>query len=450
MNGRRLFTILVYPFRYSAGRRRLARDAPRHWKPLHSRFDGPGRRAFLDDTFFFLPHIRDFLFADDARTSSAAQALRETHADVVVRLTLDSVVLSEHNPIQVLAQDASAPLVFRIEWADIFIFPQEVGFISLKIAPEDPDASIETLSDLLRSIRQLFSPTVSLELPRWRTAAGVELEGRELVEFLLQGWTSLAPVEETALAPFVERFRTRPADEQYTLTSEGQSYGDSFRLYTFAGMPHEVWEAGPSAPFASAWDRHLYELTTTTILDEPSFFPHTRAAEKFSQELVAIWDDWHAAVHSDHVVFGARCDAFTPHLAHNVGTDYFHLFMLSMFVKIRLSLFFGDLIQRNPSLLRNLFAARAISRSFVRFQNEFWFPEVTHKPQGTFLYERFQNGQMNPRLYAELNDKVQNLVAHLEQRYQFAVAVLIALLVAPKTFQEIVEGIAWLIARAIP
>jgi hypothetical protein len=110
---------------------------------------------------------------------------------------------------------------------------------------------------------------------------------------------------------------------------------------------------------------------------------------------------------------------------------------------MRLSFFFADLVQRNPSLLRNLFAARRISKNFIRFQNEFWFPEVTHKTQGAYLYGRFQTIWRNEALYSELNLQIQNLVSHLEQRYQFVTAVLVAALAGPKTIKELGDALLW-------
>jgi len=463
---RRHFSILVYPFRSAFDQRAQIHPNQGNWRHLWSRFDDEAVRSFVDDTFFFLPHLREFLFTDAAaftgqeadlsemasrvRMASAKDVLRKTPKDVLVRLTLASEILSVHNPFHLVAQDsvATPPMAFRVEWIDLFLFPQDVAFIAFKISVDPCDAPSEHVRKLLCAIRPLFSPTVGIPLPKWRSATGMNLEGRQFVEFLLQGWTSVSTAGQADLETFIQAVQG-PNDRPYTLTGDGQTYGDAFRLYTFMALPEAEWTERSAAPFATAWDRFVYEIATTFPLTDPAFFPHSRAAAKFTDDMLTLWDNWRAAILADHVVFAARSDEFTSNvLSHNVESDYFHLYMLSLFVKIRLNFFFGDLIQRNPSLLRNLFAARSIATSFIRFQNEFWFPEVTHKPQGSLLYDRFQSVHLNPSLYAELSEKINNLVSHLEQRYQLATAVLIALLVAPRTFQEIFEGILWLIDQA--
>jgi hypothetical protein len=428
--------------------------------------EGEALARHLDDTFFFLPYIRELLFPDvpawptapkdigawrkKLLTLQTAQILAKTPQDALVRLTLDESLLKAHNPFTlVVPEDASKPLTFNIEWVDLLLFPLDVGFLVLKISTADPKIEADRVNDLLYYLSMLFAPSVDMKVAAWRSAECVELEGRHFVEFLLQGWTTFRSPTVTSLTEFADAILTQPASKQYTLGPDGETHGDRYRLFTFLALPAEEVENGLTAPFESAWNRRLYEIATLTKLDNPAFHPSQDVVDEFGEAVISRWLNWRAAALPEHAVFLARSERFTLNtLSRNVESDYLNLYLLSLFLKMRLSFFFADLVQRNPSLLRNLFAARRISKNFIRFQNEFWFPEVTHKPQGGYLYGRFQAIWRNEALYSELNLQIQNLVSHLEQRYQFVIALLLAALAGPNTIKEFGDAILWL-AQAV-
>jgi hypothetical protein len=467
----RHFSFLIYPFRSSPRRACRGRDGRfSNWRHLSHRMEGEALARHLDDTFFFLPYIRDLLFPDvpawpsmpkdvaawrDKRlTLRANNILRQVARDALVRLTFDDSLLKRHNPFTLVVPGSDLkPLIFDIEWVDLFLFPLDVGFVVLKIATADAKIEISRVNDLLYHVSMLFAPSVDMQLASWRSAEGVELEGRHFVEFLLQGWTVSRSPTVTGLTEFTRAIRHRPASKQYTLGPDGETHGDRYRLFTFLSLPAREVENGSSAPFNSPWNRHLYEIATLTKLDNPTFYPSEAVVSEFGESTIARWLNWRAAALPEHLVFLAKSEKFTLNtLSHNVESDYLNLYLLSLFLKMRLSFFFADLVQRNPSLLRNLFAARRISKDFIRFQNEFWFPEVTHKPQGAYLYSRFQALLRNDALYSELNMQIQNLVSHLEQRYQFVIAILVAALAGPKTVKELGDAVVWLVhvVRSLP
>lgn len=459
----RHFSFLVYPFR-SPPRETIPRDDGQasNWRHVWDRMKDGVLDSHLDDTFFFLPFIRDLLFPDapawpDEPKDTAArrakllklraeQVVAKTAPDALVRLTFDQSLLRPHNPFTlVVPESESKPLTFNVEWIDLLLFPLDIGFLIIKIATADADIQADRVNDLLYESSMLFAPSVGMPIATWQSAGGVELKGRQFVEFLLQGWTTFRSPAVKGLDEFATAVLTRPASQQYTLGPDGQTHGDRFRVFTFLALPPKDLENGLSAPFASTWNRLLYENATLTRLTDPSFYPSEAVVAEFGEGIISRWLNWRAAALPEHTIFLARAEKFTlKTLSHNVESDYLNLFLLSLFLKMRLSFFFADLIQRNPSLLRNLFAARRISKAFIRFQNEFWFPEVTHKPQGAYLYGRFQAVFRNQELYSELNLQVQNLVSHLEQRYQFVIAILVALFVGPRTIQELGDATRWL------
>src|SRR5688572_22208410 len=99
------------------------------------------------------------------------------------------------------------------------------------------------------------------------------------------------------------------------------------------------------------------------------------------------------ALHDNVLFLGTVTTRFTQGaFAHNVEYDYFHLYLLTLYQKMRLSWLSGELMRRGADLHTQLSEARALWDAFVMFRNHYWFAEVTLKPQGTELYRRVQRG----------------------------------------------------------
>ena len=113
------------------------------------------------------------------------------------------------------------------------------------------------------------------------------------------------------------------------------------------------------------------------------------------------------ALHQNVAFLGLHPTRFTLHaLAHNGESDYFHLYLLALYQKIRLSLLHGELIRRHTHFYRNLSEARLLWEAFLRFRDHYYFTEVTYRPQGNKLYQRFRHGLRVPPLYGELTAEV--------------------------------------------
>jgi hypothetical protein len=125
------------------------------------------------------------------------------------------------------------------------------------------------------------------------------------------------------------------------------------------------------------------------------------------------------ALHDNVVFFGTRKSRFTLHdLAHNIESDYFHLYLLTSYQKMRLSLLSGELMRAGATLHSNLREARALSDTFVMFRNHYWFSQVTLKPQGIELYRRFQQGLDVCSLYDAISAEVKGLQEYYEGKAQ--------------------------------
>jgi hypothetical protein len=123
------------------------------------------------------------------------------------------------------------------------------------------------------------------------------------------------------------------------------------------------------------------------------------------------------ALHDNVLFLGTVPTYFTRNtLRRNVENDYFNLYLLTSYQKMRLSFMSGELMRRDRDLHRNLSDARALSDAFVMFRNHYWFAEVTLKPQGAELYRRFQRGLDALSLYESVRDEVHELQDYYERQ----------------------------------
>jgi hypothetical protein len=123
------------------------------------------------------------------------------------------------------------------------------------------------------------------------------------------------------------------------------------------------------------------------------------------------------ALHDNVLFLGTVPTRFTRNsFRRNVENDYFSLYLLTFYQKMRLSLMSGELMRRDRNLHRNLNKARALSDAFVMFRNHYWFAEVTLKPQGAEIYRRFQRGLDALSLYESVSDEVHELQEYYERQ----------------------------------
>lgn len=459
----RPFVLLVYPFRYASevnhrsGRvRRLGRLRDR-WAHWWARLDDKALLCALDDTYFFLPYVRSLLFPEtahlplgDARRQAAAarqwagrpcdELAKHLPTDAVLRLTLPSDFLDPWRRLRLRYERGSERFEADtvIDWVDVLLFPQCIGLLALKVRPEEADLSADRLNDFLWYVRLVHPPKVDWTMAEWewvRDGRTVRFQNRDLVDFLLQGLTDGGPPTLRAdLTEFLKDVGSLPPGTRYTDTPEGQVYGQVFHLYVYAclsGAPSADPDGGGPAGaglWASPAERVLYELATVTKTDDPDYRPHPEQVAQLRQRhAIRLWSNWQGMALQDNVVFLGLWDSrFTRYgLPHNVESDYFHLYLFTLFQKVRLSLMFGELIRWGTDLGRNLREARRLWDAFMEFQNHYWFTEVTRKPQGVELYRRFQEGLGAGPLYEEIWEEVRELRDHYERKFERHVSMLL-------------------------
>jgi hypothetical protein len=460
----RHFVRLVYPFLHDLHRssppqaRRALLD--QRWQHWWAALGDDELLRTLDSTYFFLPYVREeVLFPETARFDAdeprsqvpqarvAAQQppsafLPSLSDDRVVHLRLTAAALAEvaHGTLrQEWAGRVDFQGLLRLRAVDALLFPGGVGFLVLEVHADRDGLTARDLNDYLYHLRQVHAPRIEWTLPTWRFAAPTaadagapptECTARDLIDYLLEGLASL-PTPDARSATLADFLRPGPPKPRWTASREGQVYGQYFRLFVYATLskapadePPEPGDQPPSwqrLGFESPHQLALFELATVSALGDADREPHPAGVRAILDDhLVALWAGWQALVLRDNVVFLG----FTPSpfnlgvLSGNVESDYFHLYLLALYQKVRLSLLQGELIRRDSRLLESAKGARALWREFVLFTNRFWFSEVTDRQQGSVLYRHFQRGLETRALYEEVRAEARDLEKYYSDREQ--------------------------------
>lgn len=456
------FVLLVYPFRHSLlSRNRSQWERINHgWLPWWSRL-GQTEGALaqvLDDTYFFLPYVRRLLFPETdllaqedesllGRLTKAQQLAVQPVTELAPRLPQGSVLRLTCVPERVQAlhplrltferKDAAGNVLeqfeapFRIEWVDIFLFPQEVGFLTLKITLEEEEPLRRQLTNFLYYLRLIHPPAAGWTMAKLQRAGAerpLSFATRDLVDFLLQGFTEVGDGDADTMEAFLRRCQ-ECSFRRYTATEDGQVHGERFSHFVYACLDEvndpPVAQNAPSVGmkqlFGSRSEQALYELATLTDLNNSDYIPAKEEWDRlFHEHQITLWDNWRGMVLRDSAIFlGLRPSNFTLcALAHHCEYDYFHLYLLTLYQRMRLSFLAGELMRFSGDLHTNVKEARRLWDKFITFRNMYWLYEVNRKPQGTFLYHAYQRGLEVLPLYHSVSTEVESLQEYYERKVE--------------------------------
>ncbi len=427
------YSFFIYPFRHgltTKRRRQVLEAAGASWLPWRQRLDAKLQHRSKDEPFFFLPHVRRLLFPElpdqiVGRGDSTQASLADFAEESLLRLRLAPERLAAVQHLRILLPARTGQeqpnLPLRIAWADVALFPQQVGFLILKVECDSPAIPVDQLLSTLGAARLVRAPTATWAMPLWELGDGKTARSQPAAEMIKS---------------FIGEWLVKDADSLLD---------HIFYLYSFARLTTPPARSsrdvvsptppadGPSelAPFASTEQRLLYELATCTNTASPDFLPHADHCRRlFEQFGIYLWDNWQGLALHDHTVFLATRDsAFTRGpLPRNIEEDYFSLFLVALFQRVRLGGLAGELAQRQTNLHRDLREARQLWEEFLTFQNHFWFSDPTPKPQGKGLYRRFQQGLDVVALYQQISADLQRLHDHYERRFDRRITGLLGLL----------------------
>jgi hypothetical protein len=452
------FTILMYPFRHSISggfRESRVRSLEPRWCPWWSRLKSDGElESAIADTHFLVPYVRRLIHPETSwlptsergdqlevardlsrmpLTEFAAKLGKHETDNHVLRLTLSESVLREFRQLEFRVRDVSASICTH--WIDVFVCPQNVGFLAWKVEFLGAGLDHAALREILYYLRIVHPVKPGWDLAKWTTsnrsgATPIEFHSRDLIDFLIQGMTSVGDELDCSLAGFLGQYGQVTRPDLYTATDCGQGYGQILHLYSCVALAGDERDAGDEL-FPTRADRWVYELATCTDVSDPTYEPHVSVVEQLmADNRIAIWRNWQGMALHDNVVFvgflpsdaatggsdvsNRSKDFILETLPHNVESDYFQLYVLVLFQRTWLSMTFGELIRKGPEVDRNWRDVKEIWSRFVQFENCYCYTEVSNKPQGIYLYQRFQRALGVPHLYVELKEQLKTLHDHFD------------------------------------
>lgn len=460
------YVILVYPFRHAVDLdKRVSRllTLKSQWQPWWRRLDDEALKIALDDTHFFVPYVRQLIFPEtallpnrggiDQQTAArnlanlpAHEVARQLHKDGMVRFTHSLAGLSAMCPflLEFEHANASGEIVehfstdVNICWVDVALFPQEVGLLAIKVEVDEKPLEVGRLVDALYYLRLVQPPRIGWKLARWKSRGEelLEFSNANLVDYLLQGLTNEQGSVTANLKEFIARLESGMAVQSYSSTEEGQVYGQAFREFTYVclsentdggtdkdaltAIADSVEHVPPKTHlFNTPADQALYELATCTQVSDPGWEPHPKAVTHlFESGHIALWANWQGLALHDNVTFmGRGVSGLTMvGLPHNVESDYFHLYLFTLYQRVRLDWVSGDLMRKGADLHKELEDARGLWDKFTMFRNHYWFAEVTFKPQGRELYSRYQHALGTPKIFEHIRREMEDLQEYYERK----------------------------------
>jgi hypothetical protein len=259
-------------------------------------------------------------------------------------------------------------------------------------------------------------------MPVLRLIDGQEITVRDLMNYLTQGlagpWNM--PDEERAIftAP-----RGDGIEHPYTDSEAGRSYGERCHLLSYGcvDLAQTALEWLPAGAFADPIDRMLFEYGTSIGLGDsvhnPMWVPSSEQAARITRDnRLSLWRCWSGMVLKESLVFlGTEDLGFTRRsLPRHIENDYLPLYLLTIYQKLQLFTFASDMMHEVAHSHGHLREARALQQRFVAFRSQYWFNEVTRKPQGSELYRTFQRGLEVQNSYELVTSSIKDVKDYYE------------------------------------
>jgi hypothetical protein len=438
------FTVVICPFHHdltSADRAPRLQHLARRWAPWWVRLDDREAAATLDAGAFFLPHVRELLHPEIAalrpeppgeryahwvarlrRLSGEGAGTFAAHMPVAsaLRLTLQGTArapLSRFRLARRLPYPARGEeeIPARLDWADVLLFPSGLGFLLLKVHLDRAQPHLGELVALNSGLRVLQPSSLLWQPPRLRFAQ-TELTVQELFHRLTAGLSAGDAGSDDLLdAP--------PCDRDLNPCDREDAYGERANLLSYAcvHLDETARAAIPAGAFPVAEDRLLFEYAACIGLGEsvhnPAWVPSPEQVERVRKEhQFALWRCWKGMAFKESLVFlGLEDVAFNRRaLPNNVEGHYLPLYLHTLHQKYLLLDFAHDLrreVSRGGTRVRE---ARALTRRYVAFRSQYWFDEVTSRPQGGDLYRSLHRGLELQALHQQVATSVKEVKDYYE------------------------------------
>lgn len=394
------YTVFAYPFLHDINEQ-IPANLSEKWQSWWARIEDDEALAYtLDSTHFFLPYIRNLIYPEtsllsaaagekyadwikiikDFRTKNLTDIEKLLPANSILRLTYKTENLSEIQRFTFPGKDGNE-IAARFLWIDAVIFPSGIGFLLFKTELEQGVSSLGNLIEFNKSFCRVHPFNIFQTLPVFKFAENEEFGTKQLIEKLLGGFVS--------------------KDEIYTENEKGQTYGERCHHLSFAGIDFsEINVSGINiGDFETIDEMILYEYATSTDLygsiSNSQSKPSAKQMEKIKTDfMISNWEIWSGMALRDGVSFLAKekNDFNRLALPFIIEDDYLPLYIYTLYQKYQLYLFADKLMHKGAEAERNLSEIRSLTKHFFTFRNKYWFNEITRKPQGNEIYQKFKIG----------------------------------------------------------
>ena len=446
-------TFLIYPFLHTVTEEKRQQGLPQledRWQPWWARLDDEALAAALDDTYFFLPYIREVIYPETTsldvalpglRQSRHLAQLRDMSADfsdfcrkmpsgAQMRLTLRAETLREIAAFTICQPRNNIELPVQVEWVDVTLFPEGIGFLILKVKLAQAAPPMAHLLDLNYYLRLVYPPTVKFDLPSLKFGQTTTTV-REMLDFLTQELTTSSESRNPDQKPLsLEEYLKTIAHgtkHRYSDSIAGQTYGERCQLLSYAcvNLANESANTPEKGNFPTVKDRVLFEFASCLSLGDavtnPMWIPSLEQRQQMSHDhRFSFWQCWRGMALKETTVFLATEDiAFNKKsLPHNIENDYLPLYLYTLHQKYQLFRFSNQLMRKVADVESNLTEVRNLMDEFTHFRNRYWFSEVTRKPLGSELYRKFQDGLGVPDFYALVSREVKEIQQYYEELHR--------------------------------
>jgi hypothetical protein len=320
-----------------------------------------------------------------------------------------------------------------IDWIDALLFPSGIGFLMLKIVLDQDSPQLNQLVDLNYFLRLVHAPNIAWKFPEIRFSKHAHtITMRDLMDFLTQPMVSEVEQIDNLVA-----WKASVSGSKRTRISEteaGQVYGERCNVFSYAcvNIEENGIDNSSNGVFGSLKDRLVFEYASSIAIGDsvnnPMWIPSAEQVQQLKTDhQISLWKAWIGMALKESVVFlGTEDISFNRNLLPaNVENDYLPLYVYSLYQKYQLFVFADQLMHKGAYVAEHLNEVRVLMDRFMDFRNKYWFNEVTRKPLGGELYNKFQRGLESISLYDLVTLQVKDLKEYYEERRQRRIDVLL-------------------------
>ncbi len=292
-------------------------------------------------------------------------------------------------------------LPFGVEYADLFLFPHDIGIFSLKISLDDPAGlNLGTVSDFLNKVRNLDA---QIQYPDSETYISVK-------EFLKQNFLNGLNLEKD-LSAFNPQLKTYiQIDLKEVITEEE--------------MDHLLYDMGNVAPIGSS-------KGTGVFAPSESYFK-----EQVANNKISVFRNWSALALYDTFT---RISMNFPDRFRSWEYDYFNLYIHCLYIKFFMYLTNSELsdvtvVSKRTEKIRDM---------FIEFINDYHHSHISYKFLPDLLQDRLMFSLEIQSEIERMETKIMRINEHFQERREKSFNIALIIITLLSVFSVLYDFSEW-------